>query len=70
MVIATGVDASDTTAVPEAGEASAAADTFDADWLGSNMNVPPAPTVRLVPSGRASDSVTISVPPVTKVPPM
>ena len=34
------------------------------------MNVPPAPTVKLVPSGRAVLVFTISVPASTVVPPV
>ena len=37
---------------------------------GSNMNIPPAPTVKLDPVGRASGRVTISVPAATNVPPV
>ena len=36
---------------------------------GSNTNVPPAPTVKLVPVGRAPPVATISVPSATVVPP-
>ena len=37
---------------------------------GSKMKVPPAPTVKLVPSGKAVDEVATSVPPLTLVPPL
>ena len=37
---------------------------------GSKTNVPPAPTVKLVPSGRASELVTYNVPALTVVPPV
>ena len=38
--------------------------------MGSKSNVPPAPTVKLVPSGKAADVRAISVPPETVVPPV
>ncbi len=34
------------------------------------MNVPPAPTAKLVPVGRALPLVTSNVPPLTVVPPV
>ena len=37
---------------------------------GSKMNVPPAPTVRLVPTGKAPEWAMTSVPLLTVVPPL
>ena len=37
---------------------------------GSKINVPPAPTVKLNPSGRAVLEASISVPAMTSVPPL
>ncbi len=66
--MASGVEVTDTAASPVA-EAATPATGAPAAWLGSKTKVPPAPTVRLLPSGKAPALATISVPALFTVPP-
>ena len=65
---------SNNTSVPGSGTAAIASPdepaTGDPASEGSKMNVPPAPTVKLVPTGKAAAEVAISVPASTVVLPV
>ena len=65
----TSVPGSGTAATPAAGEAITPA-AIPAVAVGSKMKVPSAPTVRLLPAGKAEAVVTMSVPSATVVPPL
>ena len=65
------IAAASSKSVPGSGTAATAAypATGEPVAIGSKMNVPPLPTVRLVPVGKAAAAVMASVPASTMVPP-
>ena len=57
-------------AMPGADAGIAMTDALSAAWLGSNTKIPPAPTTRLVPSGKALALAMTRVPWLTVVTPL